>query len=69
MAEEKILCELCGKREADIFGHIHFIGRPHVMFWCLECDKKLWKGEYGRFSAVSFYKYISDRAKKLAEGR
>ena len=47
-------CELCG-RKADYFGHIQFLERDHVWFFCKECLDKAVKGEYGRLAAFTIY--------------
>jgi len=50
-------CELCD-RKADYFGHIQFLERDHVWFFCKECLDKAVRGEYGRLAALTIYEEL-----------
>jgi len=52
-------CELCGGK-ADFYGHIHFLDRPHVYYFCAKCLEKVQAGEYGNVGAISIYEKIDN---------
>jgi len=47
-----VKCELCGGK-ADFYGHIQFIDRPHVYYFCERCLDHI--DDYGVAAAISIY--------------
>jgi len=55
--KEKPKCWLCG-RKAEFFGHIHFLEREHVWYFCGECMEKAWRGKWGPVAAISIWEKL-----------